>query len=95
MGAFSEWMVKHADSCFALAQARKLGIKQMKEIILVTGCDRTRSWTNVAFLGGEANAEASFGVKVFSGHDTSIDIRFSPGRIMGAVLNHGPEGKVR
>jgi hypothetical protein len=66
----------------------------MEEIILVTGCDRTRSWTNVAFLGGQADAQVSFGVKV-EGHDTSINFQFSPENARGAVLCHGPEGTVR
>jgi hypothetical protein len=60
----------------------------MEEIILVTGCDRTRSWTNV-------DAQASFGVKVVHDLDTSVDIQFSPRHVEGALLNQGPEGKVR
>jgi hypothetical protein len=56
--------VKHIDSWFAFARKLGLGIEQMEEIILVTGCDRTRSWTNVAFLGGQADAQVSFGVRV-------------------------------
>ena len=67
----------------------------MEEIILVTGCDRARSWTNIAFFGGEADAQASFGVKVSGGPGNSIDVRFSPGHVMGAVVSHGPEGTVR
>ena len=66
----------------------------MEEIILVTGCDRTRSWTNVAFLGNHVDAQVSFGVKV-EGPDTSINFQSSPGNARGAVLRHGPEGKVR
>ncbi|KAH9994873.1 ankyrin repeat-containing domain protein [Russula vinacea] len=46
-GDFRRWMVKHIDS----------------DVILVTGCDHTRSWTNVAFLGSEGDAQASFGVR--------------------------------
>jgi hypothetical protein len=68
----------------------------MEEIILVTGCDRTRSWTNVAFLEHRADAQVLFGVKVeVKGHDTSINFQFSPENARGAVLLHGPEGKVR
>ena len=85
-------MVKHIDSWFAFA--RNLGlIHQMEEIILVTGCDLTRSWTNVAFLRG-ADAQVSFGVKV-EGRNTSINFQFSPEHARGAVLHHGPEGTVR
>jgi hypothetical protein len=66
----------------------------MEEIVLVTGCDRTRSWTNVAFLGNQVDAHVSFGAKV-EGHDTSINFQFSPENARGAVLRQGPEGTVR
>ena len=93
-GDFSRWMVRHIDSWFAFARNLGLGIEQMEEIILVTGCDRTRSWTNVAFLGSQADAQVSFGVKV-EGPDTSISFQFLPENARGAVLRHGPEGTVR
>jgi hypothetical protein len=35
----------------------------MEDIILVTGMHRTRSWTNVAFPGGQEGAQALFGAK--------------------------------
>ena len=89
---FGQWMVEHIDTWFAFA--RKLGlVYHMEEIILVTGCDLTRSWTNVAFLGGEADAQVSFGVKV-EGPNTSINFQFLPEHARGAVLRHGPEGTV-
>jgi hypothetical protein len=90
---FGRWMVRHIDTWFAFA--RNLGlVHQMEEIILVTGCDLTRSWTNIAFLGGEADAQVSFGVNV-EGPYTSINFQFSPEHGRGAVLRHGPEGTVR
>ena len=85
--------MKHIDSWFAFARKLGLGIEQMEEIILVTGCDRTRSWTNVAFLENQVNAQVSFGVKV-EGPDTSINFQFSPEHPQGAVLRDGPEGTV-
>lgn len=66
----------------------------MEEIILVTGCDLTKSWANVAFLGDQDDSQASFGVRVES-PDLSITFQFSPENAQGAVLHHGPEGKVR
>jgi len=90
---FSEWIVKHIDRCFAFARRLGLGIEQMEEIILVTGCDRVRSWTNVAFLGGPVGAQVSFGIEVTG--DTSVNIQFQRGHVTGALLNQGPEGKVR
>jgi hypothetical protein len=87
-------MIQHIDRCFAFAQEKELGIEHMEDIILVTGCDLASSWTNVAFLRGEVNAEASFGEKVSRGTDESTNITFSAGYTAGAVLLHGPEGKV-
>ena len=86
-------MVKHIDHLFAFARQFELGIEQMEEIVLVTGCDRSRSWTNIVFLGGPA--QASFRVKAVHSLDTNTNIQFSPGNVDGALLNQGPEGKVR
>ena len=88
------WIVKHIDSWLAFARKLELGIEQMEEIILVTGCDRTRSWTNVAFLGNQIDAKVSFGVRV-EGPDTSINFQVLPENARGAVLHYGPEGAVR
>jgi hypothetical protein len=87
-------MVKHIDSWFAFVRKLGLGIEQMEEIILVTGCDRTRSWTNITFLDGQVNAEVSFGVRV-EGPDTNIHFRLLPDLVRRAVIGQGPEGTVR
>ena len=87
------WIVSHIDSWFAFAQKLGLGIRRMEEIILVTGCDLTRSWTNIAFLGNKVDARVSIGVKV-DGSD-SVKFQFSPENARGAVLRHGHEGTVR
>jgi hypothetical protein len=83
--------VKHIDRWFAFARHLELGIEQMEEIVLVTGCDRARSWTNVAFLESRPDAQVSFGFKVIQDR---IDWQFSPEEIRGAVLNQGPVGEV-
>jgi hypothetical protein len=93
-GDFGQWIVKHIGTWFAFARKLGLGIEQMEEIILVTGCDRSRSWANVAFLGGQADAQVSFGVKVES-PDSRINFQFSPENARGGMLRHGPEGTVR
>ena len=93
-GDFGEWMLKHIDRWFAFARRLGLGIEQMEEIILVTGCDRTRSWTNVAFLGSQLDAHVSFGVNAVDGLNNSINFQFSPEHVRGAVINKGPEGTV-
>ena len=67
----------------------------MEDIILVTGTHRTRSWTNVAFPGGQEGAKASFGAKAGHHGDTiAINWQFSHERNQGAVLNCGPDGEV-
>jgi len=93
--AFGKWMVAHIDQWFAFARQLELGIERMEELILVTGCDRARSWANVAFLRNKLDAEVSFGVEVTHGLEGRISWQVSPGRIRGAVLNEGPSGKVR
>ena len=61
---FGKWITKHIDGWFAWTRRLGLGIDRMEDIILVTGVHRTRSWTNVAFPEGHADARASFGVEV-------------------------------
>ena len=48
-GEFAEWMVKHIDCWFSFAKRLHPEIERMEDIILVTGCHRTKSWANVAF----------------------------------------------
>jgi hypothetical protein len=97
---FGRWIVKNVNSCFAFARNLGLGIEKMEEIILVTGCDRTRSWANIAFLGDEVDAQpaqpaqVSFGVKV-EGLGTDVYFQFSPEDARGDMLRLGPQGKVR
>ena len=96
MGDFGEWMLKHIDNWFAFARRLGLGIGQMEDIILVTGRDRTKSWTNVTFLGtSNVDARVSFGANVVDGPNASVNFQFSPENVRGAVLNRGPEGTVR
>src|SRR6266702_7681437 len=92
LGDFGEWMIKHIDRWFSWARDLGMGINRMEDIVLVTGAHLTRSWTNVAFLEGQTNARVSFEVQVAD--DTGINWHVSPDRIIGAVLNHGPIGKV-
>ena len=90
-------MIEHIDRLFNFARRLGLGIDQMEQIILVTGCDRATSWINVAFLGNHDDARVSFGVRIVDpdGPNTSIKFQFPPGNVQGAVLNYGPEGTVR
>lgn len=96
LGAFGKWIVAHIGSWMAFARELDMGIKDMEEIILVTGRDLTKSWTNVAFLGDEVDAQVSFGVDVqVDGSDSEINFQLSPGLVRGAMIEQGPKGKVR
>ena len=89
-------MIGHIDRWFAFAQRLGLGLENMEDIILVTGCHLTRSWVNIAFLGYHTDARVSFGVDVSDEDGPKVDIkwRLSPDRIRGAELSRGPNGKV-
>jgi hypothetical protein len=89
---FGKWMIKNICQWFVWIQDKELGIDQMEDIVLVTGTDRTRSWANVAFLGGQADARVSFSVEATH---SKINWQFSPERNTGAVSNWGPSGEVR
>ena len=95
-GDFGQWIIKHIGIWFAFARRLGLGIEHMEDIILVTGCHRTRSWANVTFLESHTDAQASFGVDVAgaNGPDMNIKWRFSPEHVRGALLSWGPDGKV-
>ncbi len=57
----------------------------MEDIILVTGTHRTRSFTNVAFPGGQEDAQVSFRAKVDLRDDiVIINWQFSHERDRGA-----------
>jgi hypothetical protein len=87
--------LKHIDRWFDFIQSRGLGVERMEDIVLVTGCHRTRSWTNIVFSENRAGAQVSFGVRVGnSGSD--IKWQFSREQIRGGVvLSIGPSGDVR
>ena len=90
---FRKWMTKHIDSWFSFTQRHGLGI-EMEDVVLVTGCHRTRSWTNIAFYEGQADARVSFGVKVTDIYGTAVKWQASSQHAQGAVLSHGPSGEV-
>ena len=93
-GLFRKWILKHIDSWFAYAEELDLGIA-MEDIILVTGCHRTKSWTNVAFNEVQTGAQLSLQVNVADALGANINWGISNVRIQGAVHNQGPSGKVR
>lgn len=66
----------------------------MEDIVLVTGCHRTRSWSNIAFNDIQTDARLSLGVEVAGALGASVNWRVSSHRIQGAVLGHRPNGEV-
>ena len=94
LGLFRTWIVKHIDSWFSFAQERDLGIA-MEDIILVTGCHRTRSWTNIVLDEVQAGAQLSLKVDVADASGANITWGAPNVRVEGAVHNEGPGGKVR
>jgi len=95
LGDFGKWMIKHIDGWFAWVRQLGVGIDRMEDIILVTGTHRARSWTNVAFPGGQVDAQVSFGANVSTRGDiVVINWKFSHECNRGAVLNCGPDGEV-
>ena len=92
---FGKWIVRHIDRWFAWARQLELGVNRMEDIVLVTGAHRTRSSTNVAFPGGQGDAQVSFGAKVARlGDIVAVKWNFSHERNRGAVLNCGRSGEV-
>jgi hypothetical protein len=64
----------------------------MEDIVLVTGCDLTRSWANIAFFQGRVEGRVSFGVQVTGA--SNIEWQFPPEERQGVALNLGPNGQV-
>jgi len=92
---FCKWIIKHIDRWFAWARHLELGVDRMEDIILVTGSHRTRSYTNVAFPGGQEDAQVSLRAEVNHPSDiVAINWQFSHERNRGAHLNPGPNGEV-
>ena len=93
---FGKWLINHIDRWFAWVRQLELGVDRMEDIILVTGTHRTRSFANVAFPGGQKDAQVSFRAKVDCSGDNGVDVnwQFSHERNRGAFLKCGPDGEV-
>ena len=101
-GDFAEWMVKHIDRWFSFAKGLHPGVERMEDIILVTGCHRTRSWTNIAFIESQGlvrrdTMKVSLGVQVSGGPPSQVSVDWKvPHELgQGVVSNMGPSGEVR
>lgn len=94
MGLFRGCIIKHIDSWFTFAQRLGLGIA-MEDIILVTGCHRTKSWTNIAFNEIQTDAQLSLQVNVTGTLGANVTWGVSNVHGQGPVHNQGPSGIVR
>jgi hypothetical protein len=66
----------------------------MEQIVLVTGCHRARSYTNILFSESRDGARVSFGVRVgSSGADITWEV--SHEQIREVQIQRGPSGDVR
>ena len=66
----------------------------MEEILLVTGCHRARSFTNILFSEGRDGARVSFGVQV-GNYGAKIEWEVSHEQIREVLIQRGPSGDVR
>ncbi|KAI9450163.1 hypothetical protein BJY52DRAFT_1227368 [Lactarius psammicola] len=83
---FGKLIIRNIDHWFAWARQLGLEINCMDGIVLVTGTHRTRSWTNVAFTGGQEDTQASFEVKMdYRGDIVNLNWQSSHERNQGAV----------
>jgi hypothetical protein len=87
-------MTKHIDSWFSFAQSLELGLENMEDIVLVTGCHRTRSYTNILFSESRDGARVSFGVQV-GNYGANIKWEVSREQIREVQIQKGPSGDVR
>jgi hypothetical protein len=96
-GDFGKWIVTHIDLWYAFTRRLGLGITRMEDIVLVTGCDLTRSSANIAFLQGCGEGRVSFGVQVTNVQGTDvpkIGWQFPPEERQRVELKLGPNGQV-
>ncbi|KAH9165399.1 hypothetical protein EDB89DRAFT_2233439 [Lactarius sanguifluus] len=91
LGHFRKWIIKHIDSWLAFAHELGVGI-EMEDIVLVTGCHRTKSWTNTVLNEVQTNLRLSLGVEV-GASGASVRWESSNLQIQGATVCQGPNGE--
>jgi hypothetical protein len=92
-GDFARCICKYIDVWFKFARELGLGVDRMEDIILVTGRDLARSWTNVAFSENQGGEQVSFGVQVTG--RSNVEWQVSLEDMQGVAVNRGPSGRVR
>jgi hypothetical protein len=88
---FGTWMTRHIDSWLAFTQWHGLGIG-MEDIVLVTGCHRTKSRSNIVFYDNQVKSRVSLRVRTPA--IGTVHWQVLSQRIQGAMLSHGPSGEV-
>ena len=86
---FRTWMLGHIDSWFDFSQQNGLGI-MMEDIVLLTGCHRTTSRSNIIFHASRTDSRVS--LRVQSPHPGAVYWEVLNNH--GAMLSHGPSGEV-
>ena len=66
----------------------------MEDILLVTGCHRTRSSSNIVLYENQVNSQVSCGVQVPGIIGTTVNWQVSSQYTRGTMVNHGPSGEV-
>ena len=92
-GHFRKWIIRHIYSWFAFTQLHGLDL-EMEDIVFVTGCHRTRSWSNITFTEVQDDARFTLQVEVTGTLGASVNWRASSLCIQGAVYSQGPSGEV-
>ena len=82
---FGTWMTRHIDSWLAFTQWHGLGIG-MEDIVLVTGCHRTNSRSNIVFYDSQVDSRVSLRVRTPAVGAVHWSQR--------TMLSHGPSGEV-
>lgn len=95
---FSKWIITHIDSWFAFTS--NFGMEaEMEDIILITGCHRTKSWFNVAFVDNEVQPNnrlfrISRQAELAGDSGASVNWQDLILRTPGSSLSYGPYDEV-
>ncbi|KAH9970600.1 hypothetical protein BGW80DRAFT_1461198 [Lactifluus volemus] len=91
LGDFAKCITKRIDVWFAFARDLGLGVTRMEDIILVTGRDLARSWTNVVFSENQGGEQVTIGVHVTGICNVQWEVPLEDTR--GVAINCGPSGQ--
>ena len=89
---FGKWMIRNIDSWFAFTLHLGLGI-EMEDIILVTGCHRTRSHYNIVFY--ESQVDSRVLLRFQTPATDTVHWQVLGQQTQRAMLGRGPSGVVR